>query len=182
MWNGGHGLNIQCSGFRVIGGSYISNSLKTPGTYCGIYVPLSSTRFTITDCTCAPIANFANSQRYGILAEGSPDSFRIINCDCSGNVSGNLSVPNSSKGKVSDCFGYNPIGAITPPPFPSNGTTITNVYNVRCEVFVSGGTITTFAKNLITIPGKTGGTTTLEPGESLTFYYTGSPTWYWNGF
>lgn len=76
--------------------------------------------------------------------------------------------------------GFNPIGAIAPPAFPATGVSVTNNTGVRCSVYTTGGTITAYTFNGVSLTGVTGAQRfDMEPGDSINMAYTGSPVWTW---
>lgn len=102
----------------------------------------------------------------------------ITDNHCPPGTSGTILINSGSTGdRVSDNFGYNPVGHVTSPTFPVSGTFYTNNFGSSAMVYFSGGTITG-----ISVGGTNVGTPTtvrVPANQTVSITYTGTPTWTW---
>jgi len=81
---------------------------------------------------------------------------------------------------ISDIQWYNPVGAITAPSIPASGTPAMNTQPFKVQVFVNGGTVSNIAINGANT-GMNSGTFLLMPTDTITLFYSSSPSWAWFG-
>lgn len=94
--NGQDGMVLNPSSGSVINinvnaSDFAGNSQSSPNTYNGITVGAGVSQFTLTDNHSGVIANYANTQRYGILVNtGASNNYIITNNRAQNNVTGNV--------------------------------------------------------------------------------------------
>ena len=170
-------------GFQAInpvvfnGGSYITvNGMLVYGfnqsAGSGFYFN-GATYVTITNC----VVDFC---WYALVFAGG-NHIKVFNCDltnCNNKYNGTYAAAGNH---FANNDGFNPF-SVAAPAFPASGTPYTNILGVRCTVFVAGTTITAYSINGTTIPSLAGSQTVdLEPGDTITLTYTGTPSWTWVG-
>lgn len=176
-----HGIVVTGgTGITLIGNICSNNSQQTTNTYSGIWTNAVGVR--IIDNTCGDIFfTLANKQKNGVDLEASAENCIVFGNDLRSN--NNAPFVNFSGGLlnlITRNIGVTPSGVsaitVTASPF-----TYTNLDQVPEMVYIFGGTVTTVAKNGVTIFSH-GGTAVpgdaiwLEPNESVTVTYTGAPT------
>jgi hypothetical protein len=176
-----NGYHLQDSG-----GTSASYNTWTGGqcTNSGINSNNSNDNFSFNGAATGNIVNGvqvantnANKARYGFSEGGTASGNLVIGCNvANGNFGTGVKVFNASgNSRIVQCPGYNPQGAaaivVGASPF-----TYTNEDHVPEAVYITGGTVSSIAKDAITLFSATEKTIWLEPGESLIVTYTGLPT------
>jgi Pectate lyase superfamily protein len=195
-------------GVRIIGNTTKNNSQRTPGVHAGIELHLGTGGANLAQLADVLILSnhsyddqAKKTQGYGIGVTLAGKLTNVFNVTIQGNdVAGNMNtgVLNSSVSLpgfvIHDNFGYNPVGAFTPVPFPvpSSGP-ITNTTGIDSTIFVTSGTspiniaINGVPIKGLTIPGGgiVGSPIRLAANQSITLSYVAggalAPSWQWIG-
>lgn len=151
-------------------------------------------RNCVAGCLAAstPMFNMGNNSKVGHIVIDSGDIL-----DNNGSIftsQSDISALNNPPSLlvIKDVKGYNPIGFASSltPTLPASGTAQANKSGGRVRVYITGigsgitgVTITDNAgnTNAMTFTGAIGQYFELEPNDSITLAYTGSPTWKWQG-
>jgi hypothetical protein len=177
--NGGPGVLLNdtgTTGLKVLGSTLSANTN-------GILINAAATNFDIIGNTIGASGEFAANSAYGLSIASSANDYVVSDNRILGNTSGQViygTIPASFKGRIVNNIGYNPIGNVAAPSFPSSGTAIQNPLPYPVTVYLSGGTVTSVSiagtatyGNAVAYP--------LQPGQTIAVTYTGSPTWLWFG-
>lgn len=184
--NVNHGVEILSGNRIAIQNSSIAANGRTTmaGTYNGINIAAGVSGFQITDNTIGNFASSSMAQGTGIyITAGTSNNVVIADNLSIAPAGGGVAISNNSTGtnvQISDNPGYNPVGVLGPPSFPSTTVPYTNAYGVTCRVFIHGGAITAIAING-TATGLITGSFDVANGETITITYSGSPAWTWFG-
>jgi Pectate lyase superfamily protein len=195
-------------GVRIIGNTTKNSSQRAPGMHAGIEIQLGAGGLNLARLADVIISGnhsyddqTQKTQGYGIgiALAGSPTN--IFNVSIQGNdVAGNIAagVLNSAQSLsglvIRNNFGYNPVGVLSPPPFPSPGSgPVVNTTGIDSTIYITSGTApVTVAINgtlvkALTVPGGgvVGTPIRLPANQNITVSYGGSgklsPTWQWVG-
>lgn len=117
----------------------------------------------------------------GFVFASNPTHIRLANNQlngCSAPISGSFAGVGNY---LSNNDGCNPLPVVTP-AIPASGAVTTNNTGLRCTVYVSGGTVSSYEINGQTLTGVTG-TIGLDvmPGENIIINYSSPPSWTWIG-
>jgi hypothetical protein len=90
--NAGSGAVINTSNTcEIIDATITGNSLGSVGTNHGVVVTANMSNFVIRGNQCRPLANFGNTQGWGIIINtGSSDNYIVKDNNCTGNVTGGI--------------------------------------------------------------------------------------------
>lgn len=148
-------------------------------------------RTVFADCIFTNIDGEATTQTYmgsttssttRLMVRGGSIASTITNGIANGTTAGGL--------WVTDVLGYNPFGNLASysqatPGFPLTTVAVQNTTPFTVGIYVTGGTISQVQianrAGSFTTAGTTSGFFMLNPGESIKFSYTGSPSWTWYG-
>jgi hypothetical protein len=67
---------------------------------------------------------------------------------------------------------------VSTPAVPASGSSVTNTTGQRVQVLIWGGSVSSVIANGLGI-GMSGGTFTVNPGETIGVNYSSKPTWHW---
>lgn len=82
--------------------------------------------------------------------------------------------------RITNNVGYNPVGLLPAPTIPATDNYYTNNTGYKCDVYISGGTVTDVYIDG-TPTGLNRGCFSLYPGQKIAIVYTAAPTWKWFG-
>ena len=113
--NGQHGVIFtNCADVLISNPLVTGNSSSSSGTYHGIVFSGNSARINVVGGLSRQSGQFANSQGYGIVVGASVTEYRILNTDCSLNVTGTiLADAGASRGSIPIHGNINQLGTQT---------------------------------------------------------------------
>jgi len=165
----------------TISGNTCANNATVTGTdshKAGIWLDGTVTGLNMQDNFC--FDDSPSTQKYGISFDS---GFTVSNAKISGNhVKNNttqgFNILGTISGWLSENLGYNPIGASSVTPGGSPWTYTAG--NTPETIYLYGGTVSSVAKNSITLATALSSTTSLpvslQPGEAVTVTYSSAPT------
>jgi len=167
---------------------FADNQLGSPGStgsgVPGIQIESGQNRITgnVFDDTAGPIV-----YTYAIAEAGGPFAGNVIaeNTLLRGRL-GVIGLNPASTDQIASNPGYNPVGALGPPPFPASGTPVTNCYGVAVSVAVTAGakpvSLEVGGAPFLTVPAGSTACVRLPAGQTLAATYaSSSPSWIWMG-
>ena len=193
-------------GVRIIGNTTKNNGTRNPGVDAGIELYLANNPPDLAALADVIISGnhsyddqVNKTQGYGIgitLFDKTTNIYDVViqNNDVAGNINGGIF--NRSRFLTSlvirNNFGYNPVGVITPPPFPAPGAgPVINTTGFDTTIYVTSGSgPVTVAINGISVPaltipggGVVGNPIRLPANQNITLTYGGLgtpiPSWQW---
>ena len=198
-------------GVKIIGNTTKNNSTQFPGVHGGIDIYVAPGPGSLAAVSDVLIQNnhsyddqATKTQGYGIgialtgETGGEPGQpLKFSNIIVEGNdVAGNMFSGIRNNATIAgfvirNNFGFNPVGAIDPPPFPTpTAGAVTNNFGYDVTVYITAGTnpiaiaIDGVTLNGVTIPARAAGAPIRLPAnQNITLTYTagGTPSWQWIG-
>jgi hypothetical protein len=173
------GGNSTASGVNTTSPAYnigAVNHLSISGVVVQGYSGTNGTGFNVNSAIDFTIANsIIESCNIGIGIVGTTQGL-IVNNGAKNVITAIAGSYQQAGIWIKDNPGINPILAVAAPAFPASGSTYTNNTGVSLRVTWAGGSVTGLAIN-----GIAGflsmNTFVLNPGETVSFTYTGSPGW-----
>jgi hypothetical protein len=113
--NGQHGMIfVNCADVLISNPLVTGNSAASSGTYNGIVFSGNSTRINVVGGLSRQSGQYSNTQAYGIVIGASITEYRIVDTDCSLNVTGTiLADPAASRGSIPMHGNINQLGTQT---------------------------------------------------------------------
>ena len=115
---------------------------------------------------------------HSIQLTGTGSNAKISGNHVKNNTTQGFNILGTVTGWVSENYGYNPIGASSVTPGSSPWTYTAG--NTPETIYLYGGTVSSVAKNSITLATALSSTTalpvSLQPGEAMTVTYSSAPT------
>jgi hypothetical protein len=191
-------------GVKIIGNTTKNNSTQFPGVHGGIdlyLAPGSGSLAALSDVLIQNNHSYDDqpikTQGYGIGIGLTGQAANFSNIVVEGNdVAGNMFSGIRNNATISgfvlrNNFGFNPVGVIVPPAFPTpTAGAVTNNTGYDVMVYITAGSnpiligIDGVMLNGVTIPsGATGAPIRLAANQNITLTYSsgGAPTWQWVG-
>jgi hypothetical protein len=177
---GGYGIFLgeKCENFNIVGNNVFATSESgVPGAWAtGIDLGHNCKNFVVSGNAVSARGPCA----YGVAVHYDSDHYAITGNQFTGTTAASYVENNSTASKnrlyaanADNDYGGNKTGGIWIVP-PSN-VAWQNTTPFHVQAFIFGGSVSTIAKNGVTIAGMTSGVVTADPGETFTLTYSAVP-------
>lgn len=186
-FDGQGGDNVFCAGQEcvIVGNMFtsIGDQSAAGANAAGVHLEFASANNTVTG-NCFDSSSTNGKTGYFIYEQQIGSSGPNVITDNTMTVVGTLAVQAvltaGTASQLRNNLGYNPVGKQTAPAVPATTVALTNPFNVDCDVWVTGGTVTAIAING-QATGQTTGYIPVPAGATITLTYSAAPTWTWFG-
>lgn len=168
----GTGLQVQNGATHItVSGTQFNGWSSTGGTAM-LFATVD--QVLISGVTCSN-----TYQGVGATVSGGLTNCLVSGCNFSGTTNPIGGFYNAVSNKAFDNVGWAPQSLVTTPTILATGGTVTNTNSVPCQVFVSGGTMTSAVINGITLASDVCRRFDVQPGDTIILNYTAAPGWVW---